>query len=304
MHARVVDGEAKLPAAEAEGAEARLVRELTAQTPPAARTPEEWEKLYGRLLQTLLSASTYPDPASADRPRPPKMILEEIIVSAGAPGRESQRTALVQAMVALLQSSDRLNDCIFLLRQLAVVGREEAVPPLARLLGGKGDGTGLSADARKAAAEPALRQYALAALESNTSAAAAHALVAALEQTEAPAWRVAVIQALGRRREKSAAAVLARQLDNHDAQVADAAAMALGSIATAEAAQALAAAARTPPEARRALLAHARLLCADRMTARGEKDAAYAIFKEIHDGTQDPLLKTSALRGMGLSKPR
>jgi hypothetical protein len=267
---------------------------LTAQAPPAARTPDEWEKLYGRLLQTLLSASTYPDPASADRPRPPKMILEETIVSAGSPGREAQRMPLVRAMLAQLQSSDRLNDRIFLLRQLAVVGREEAVPPLARLL----------TEAGKAAAEPALRQYALGALESNTSAAAGKALVAVLEQAEEPAWRVAVIHALGRRREKSAAAVLARELGNPDAEVAGAAAMALGSIATAEAARALASAAKTAPETRQAVLLHARLLCADRMAARGEKDAAYTIFKEIHDATQDPLLKTSALRAMGLGRPR
>jgi len=289
MDASGSDGAARVSAAGPDAADVALIRELAAQTPPAARTPEEWEKLYGRLLRTLLSASMYPDPASADRPRPPKMILEEIIVSAGAPGRESQRTALVRAMLAVLQSSDRLNDRIFLVRQLAVVGREEAVVPLARLLTDP---------------EPALRQYALGALESNTSAAAAHAMVAALEKAEEPAWRVAVIHALGRRREKSAAALLARQLDNRDAEIAGAAAMALGRIATAEAAAALASAAKTAPQTRQAVLLHARLLCADRMVARGEKDAACAIFKELHDATQDPLLKTSALRGMGQSKPR
>jgi hypothetical protein len=292
MHASLVDSEVKQPAPEAESAEARLVRELTSQAPPAARTPKEWERLYAEFLRTLLSATTYPDAASPDRPRPPKMILEEIIVAAGAPGREAQRAALVRAMVALLQSSDRLNDRIFLLRQLAVVGREEVVPPLARLL------------TEKAAAPPALWQYALGALESNTSPAAGPALVAALEQAGEPAWRVAVIQSLGRRQEKSAAGPLARDLDNRDAQVAATAAMSLGSIATPEAAQALASTAKTAPEARRAVLAHARLLCADRMAARGEKDAAYTIFKELHDATQDPLLKTSAQRGMTLSKPR
>ncbi len=296
MHTNVANGEVIVNAAEADAAQARLVRELTAQAPPAARTPEEWEKLYGGLLRTLLSATTYPDPASVERPRPPKMILEEIIVAAGSPGQESQRTPLVRAMLALLESSDRLNDRVFILRQLAVVGREEVVPPLARLLAGNGRG------------ESALRQYALGALESNTSAAAAEALlqalVAAMEQAEEPAWRVAVIQALGRRREKSAAGLLVRDLDNRDAEVAAAAAMSLGSIATPEAAQALASAAKTAPEARRSVLSHARLLCADRMAARDSKDAAYAIFKDLHDATQDPLLKTSAQHGMGLSKPR
>jgi len=298
MHATASESRAKVPAPRPDPAEADILRELSGRAMPAARAPQEWEGIYRRLLRALLSATTYPDPAretgemrgekGSPPPRPPKMILEEIIVAAGAPGRESQRGPLVRAMLAELDTNDRLNDRIYLLRQLAVVGRDEAVPALARLLSNP---------------EPALRHYALGALEANTSAEAGKALVAALKQQEETPWFVAVIHALGRRREKAAVGPLSQRLVGQDGQIAEAAAMALGSIATPEAARALAAARTGAPAVPAAVLGHARLLCADRMAAREEKEAAHAIYREVHEQAGDPLLKTAAQSGMARVRP-
>ena len=127
--------------------------------------------------------------------------------------------------------------------------------------------------------------------------------VAALKQQQEAPWLVAVIQALGRRRERAAAGPLGQRLVGPDSQVAEAAAMALGSIATPEAARALAEARTGAPAVPAAVLGHARLLCADRMAARGEKEAAHAIYQEIHDLADDPLLKSAALSGMAHARP-
>jgi HEAT repeat protein len=293
MHVSASESRAEEPSPRPDPAEADLIGELSGRAVPAARTPEQCEDVYRRVLRTLLCATTYPDPArepgeksgekGSPPPRPPKMILEELIVAAGAPGRESQRGPLVRAMLAELDANDRLNDRIYLLRELAVVGREEAVPALARLL---------------SSAEPALRHYALGALERNTSAEAGKALVAALGQQQEAAWLVAVIQALGRRREKAAVGLLSQRLAGPDRQIAEAAAMSLGSIATDEAAQALAAASKGASAVPAAVLGHARLLCADRMAGRGEKVRAHAIYREIHEQASDPLLKTAAQAGI------
>jgi HEAT repeat protein len=80
--------------------------------------------------------------------------------------------------------------------------------------------------------------------------------------------------------------------------------MALGNIATPDAAQALSAAAAKLPEKLRPDLARARLLCAERFLARGEKDAAHAIYQEVYAGNKEPLLPMAALRGLILSKPQ
>jgi len=260
----------------------RLVEELTGRAEPVERTPKELEAAYLQAVEKLISAAEWPGMKGS-----PKLLLEEVVEYAGRPGAEPQRAALVRAMLAYLARTDQVNQRIFLLRQCALVGRGESVAALAGLL--KDD-------------NPAVRQYALHALERNPSPEAGQAVLASLDKAEPADWRVAVINALGSRREKAAVGALAKLLDPQDENAAEAAIMAMGNIATPEAAQALAAAAKLP-EKLRPVVARARLLCAERLLARGEKDAAHALYQDVYARDKDPLLRVAALRGLVLSRP-
>jgi HEAT repeat protein len=261
----------------------RLIQELTGRAEPTKRTPNELEAAYLRAIEKLISASEWPGTKGS-----PKLLLEEIVEHAGRPGAEPQRAALVRAMLAYLERADEVNERIFLLRQLALVGRRESAAALAWLL--KDD-------------NPAVREYALHALQKNPSPEAARAILAILDQAEKADWRVAVINALGSRREEAAVGALAKLLDEQDQNVAEAAIMALGNIATPAAAHALAAATAKVPQKLRPELAKARLLCGERLLARGEKDAASAVCRDIYAQQKDSLLRMAALRGLVLSKP-
>jgi len=261
----------------------RLIQELTGRAQAAERTPQELEAAYAQAVEKLISASEWPGMKG-----PPKLLLEEIVEHAGRPGAEPQRAALVRAMLAHLGRTEQVNQRIFLLRQLAMAGRGESVTALAGLL--KDD-------------NPTVRQYALHALERNPAPEAGQAVLATLDKGEQAGWRVAVVNALGSRREQAAVGPLAKLLNEQDENLAEAAIMALGNIATPAAAKALAAAAAKLPEKLRPALARARLLCAERLLARGEKDAAYALYQDVYAPAKDPLLRMAALRGLVLSKP-
>jgi HEAT repeat protein len=259
----------------------RLIQELTGRAKPVERTPQELEAAYAQAVEKLISASEWPEVKGS-----PKLLLEEIVEHAGRPGAEPQRAALVRAILAHLARTEQVNERIFLLRQLALVGRGESVTVLAGLL--KDD-------------NPTVRQYALHALERNPAPEAGQAVLAILDKAQQTDWRVAVVNALGSRREQAAVGPLAKLLDEQDENLAEAAIMALGNIATPAAAKALAAA--KLPEKLRPALGRARLLCAERFLARGEKDAASALYQDVYAQAKDPLLRMAALRGLVLSKP-
>jgi len=249
------------------------------------------EAKYREIIKTHLAAPAMPRPDKGTRREEPKSQLEQIIVQSAAPGRESQRLAMVRAMLVHLEMSDRLNDRVFLLRQLAVVGREEAVRPLAQLV--------------KTADHPVVREYALGALERNSAPSASRALVEALREAKEPEGRIAIAGALGRRRRSDGpeSVALAALLRDSDLKVAAAAAMALGSIGTPRDVESLLDEARKARKELLPALHEAILVGAERLCERGQKDAALAAYREVRAAAANPLVKMSALRGMVLSKP-
>ncbi|MGD0896654.1 MAG: HEAT repeat domain-containing protein [Thermoguttaceae bacterium] len=249
----------------------QVIRELTGAAPAAPRTDKEWESAYAQALEALIASA----PAS----------LEPIILRAAAPGAEAQRGPLLRAMLAYFDKKDRLNDRVFLLRQLTVVGGEESVPPLAGLLKQE---------------DQVLRQYALAALTTNHSPAACEALLAALKQAEGPEWRVALVNALGGRRETAAVEVLAKLTGDAGEGVAAAAAMALGHIGTDAAANALRAAQTTASPKLALEIVQARLLAADLLRGEWQKDAAHAIYKDVLAVAKPSYVRMAAVRGLVL----
>ena len=104
----------------------------------------------------------------------------------------------------------------FICRQLSVIGTEEAVPTLAEML-----------------TQPEISEMALYALERIPGEAADDALCKALDKTSGKI-KIGIINSLGRRESKAAAAQLGKLLSSSDEQIANSAAAALGKIADLE----------------------------------------------------------------------
>ena len=238
-----------------------LIAEFTGRAPAATRTPEELEGAYGRVIDALIGT---PPPPGAKIP--PQQVLDEIVVRAGAPGTDAPRAAMERALLGALARKASLNERIFLLRELAIAGGEDAVPALVALLADR---------------DAAVRGYALRALDANPSAAAGRALIDALGRADDAFLRLTILNALGRRREPAAVGAVAGLIESSDREVAAAALAALGSIGTREARDALSRA-RLPNDL---LLerAHARLLCAERLRANGDGEAAAQVVREIRE---------------------
>ncbi len=263
----------------------RLIEELTGQAPPATRSAAEWEAAYGQVIDVLMSAKEYPLPGG--KRTSGMVVLDQIVRRAMNPEKAVQRAALVRAMLARLEKSRDLNQRVYCLRELAVLGTDESVDVLARLL---------------ADADSTIRQYALAALESNPSLAAGRALAAALHDTRDPQWRIALIQALGRRRQTSAERVLAELAGDPQGPVAAAALLALGNLGSA----ALPSAAEpSPPRSEEIASArtHAALLRAERLAEQGNLPAARGVYLHVFQTAQASHLRCGALSGLVRCSP-
>ncbi len=149
----------------------------------------------------------------------------------------------------------------FLCRILARIGSADCVPALAALL-----------------ADADVGVLARAALERIPDSAAGKALrdsVPALQGIR----KVGVIQSLGARRDSESTPALAALLRDADAQIAGAAAAALGEIGTPESAAALRAFLPCAPQALHATAADAALVCADRLIEANRRSEARALLE-------------------------
>lgn len=148
-------------------------------------------------------------------------------------------------------------------QRLAVTGGKDAVPALAALL-----------------SDPELAHYARFGLEPNPDPSADEALREALKKLKGRLL-VGVINSLGQRRDPHAVDALARLLDSPDAEVAQAAAAALGRISGLRAAKILEdALRRTKPPVRNAIAA-AGLVCAEGLLAEAQRDRALALYQTL-----------------------
>lgn len=190
------------------------------------------------------------------------------------------RAVEVRALMATLRSKTaELHDKVVACHRLAIIGTKEAVPVLAGLLD----------DAQ-------LGQYARHALEPMTEPSAGAALRDALTKTQGPLL-VGVINSVGFRRDAQATAALARLLASPDAEVAAAAAAALGRIGTAASAQQLTPALARASGPRQLALADACLTCADTLVTRGRRKEAAAMYDRLHGTGYPDHIRTAAMCG-------
>lgn len=190
------------------------------------------------------------------------------------------RAELEKRLAAALEAKPPAPARTYLCRRLARIGSTLCVPALAAGL----------ADAETADA-------ARDALEVIPGPEAGQALRARLDGSSAR-LKAGVINSLGRRRDGSSVPALAALLQDADPEVAAAAAAALGSIGTPEAARILRRCQADPASKLGRWVADARLICAERLLLDGKRKEAAAVYRELTAAPQPRHVQEAARRGL------
>jgi HEAT repeat protein len=189
------------------------------------------------------------------------------------------RKKLAAGLAAVLGSNATNDAKHFACRQLALIGTEEQVPALAKLL-----------------TDPQLSQMARYALARIPGASVDDALLDALRRTEG-ANQLGIINTLGNRRCVAAVTPLLELLESKQKDVVAEAARALGRIGTSSAAQAVEKCLNRTGGMDCAVMAPACLECADRLAAEGKRPVAAFIYERVLDANVPAHLRGAALRG-------
>jgi HEAT repeat protein len=254
--------------------------------PPQVEAPFVPPQNYTEFLDGLLPAISAPD--VADRERVQRQ-LERACVHASAPGNESRRTELCQAMVARLGPETAPAARAYLLRRLERIGNADCVPALSKLLDDR---------------DPQVREAARRAVQNIPGPAAGLALEEALRKTGEPAWRVALINALAARREQSALRAVSAYTEAEQPEVALAAIAALGDMGGMAQVFALQAVMAEADTVRKAAAAEALLRIMDRLTAAGEGRAAMPVLWQMTGDASLPVcVRGAALRVLVSADP-
>ena len=199
--------------------------------------------------------------------------------SPGEAAKEKERQ-----LIAVLKSDAPPQDKAIPCKQLAIYGSKEAVPALAALL-----------------SNTELASWARIALEAIPDPAADAALRAAVPNLQGKLL-VGVINSIGYRRDPKAAGELAKKLQDADAEVGSAAAVALGRIGNAEAAKVLKSSLPTASDAIRSAVAQGCILCAERFLARGRNTDAVKLYDMVRSANVAKQRRLEAIRGAILAR--
>ena len=188
-------------------------------------------------------------------------------------------------LIAVLKSDAAHKEKADACRQLAIIGTKDAVAPLAALLG-----------------DEKLSHMARYALEPIPDPAVDEALRDALGKLKGRPL-VGVIGSIGVRRDARAVGVLTIMLHDPDAQVAQAAARALGRIGNRRATRALQSALKNAPAANQLALCEGLFRCAEALAAGGERADAIEIYDQLRELEDAPhQVRAGALRGAILTR--
>jgi HEAT repeat protein len=218
------------------------------------------------------------------------MCVVFIALAAPAPAAEKQATpeGRQQKLIALVRSDAPPQEKAIACKQLAIYGGKEAVPALAPLL-----------------ADEQLASWARIALEAIPDSAADDALRQAMGKLQGRLL-VGVVNSIGVRRDAKAVEGLAARLADADAEVAAAAAVALGRIGGAPAAKALEASlARRVPTgcaAVRSAVAEGCILCAEKFLAEGNREEAVRLYDLVRQADVPKQRIVEATRGAILAR--
>ncbi|MCG3131314.1 MAG: hypothetical protein FLDDKLPJ_02104 [Phycisphaerae bacterium] len=208
-----------------------LIQEFRGETKAPWRSETQLAEDYARVIDALMPGLSDPDELIR---QPAEQTLEDLGVRAGRPGAERERKAACRAMSARLGPETAQPARLWLLRQLARIGKGESVAATATLLS---DEDAFVRDAARRALENNPDRKATAALEQEL----AYSLNVVLRDPPAggttpapkiadPAWTTAILNSLTRRGYSSSATLVATHLALQDGHpdVAEAALLALG----------------------------------------------------------------------------
>lgn len=183
-------------------------------------------------------------------------------------------------MIKFLKSDATFAGKQFICGQLSIIGTEEAVPALAKML----------SDEKTA-------DIALYALERIPDPASGKALNEALLEAEGKV-KIGIINSLGQRKDIKSVGELEKLVYDADPQIAQSAVVALGKIADNSAAKALEMAkSKTTGELRGRVL-DAYLRCADNLFEQGNTTQAASIYRELYNKEELVHIRAAALRGL------
>lgn len=189
-----------------------------------------------------------------------------------------------QALLEVLRSDAPAAEKAITCKKLAIDGSSASVADLAKLL-----------------SDPQLASWARIALEVIPGEAADQALLAATDELDGKLL-VGTINSIGVRRYADAVPKLTSRLQDADAEVASAAAVALGLIGNADAGKALRQALAAAPANVRTTIAEGCVLCAERFLAEGKPDDAIVMYDEIRQADVSGQRILEATRGAILAR--
>ena len=189
-------------------------------------------------------------------------------------------------LIAVLRSDASQKEKVDACRQLGVIGTKNAVPALAALLG-----------------DQKLSHMARYGLEPIPDASVDEALRVALGKLKGRPL-VGVVGSLGVRRDPLAVPLLAKMLENTEADVAPTAARSLGKIGTPEAAKVLTGALAKVPARLRVAVAEGCLDCVEQRLAEGKRDEAVALCQAVAKADLPKHFRIAAAQGMILSREK
>jgi type 1 glutamine amidotransferase len=195
-------------------------------------------------------------------------------------GNKAELAKIEKALLGVLDSDATRAGKQYVCRELSIIGTEQSVPTLAKMLVGEETSD--------------MARYAL---ERIPGSAVDEALRSSLRKARGNA-RIGIINSLGQRRDKGAVRNLSRILGRANQEAAIAAAAALGQIADSQAAEALSEAKNKAEGKLLLVVLDAYLKCADQLVADGNKIGAMAIYKELQkEGLPGPI-RSAATTGM------
>ena len=213
------------------------------------------------------------------------VILVVVIASVGAVAQNRPSADLKESdLIAVLKSDAPQAKKAITCKQLVIYGTEQSVPVLAPLL-----------------ADKELASWARIALEAIPGPAADAALRDAMDKLEGRLL-VGVINSIGVRRDAKAVDGLVKKLGESDADVASAAAVALGHIGGEQAAKALTQSLANAPAGVRSAAAEGCILCAERFLADDKTAEAVKLYDAVRQADVPDQRHLEAIRGAILAR--
>jgi HEAT repeat protein len=206
-----------------------------------------------------------------------------VALAALAQAGDQENASKEKELLATLRSASPADKALTC-KQLAIYGSAEAVPELAKLL-----------------SDEQLASWARIALEAIPGPEADKALRTSLDSLQGKLL-IGTINSIGVRRDAAAVDSLTGRLQDKDAEVASAAAVALGYIGNAPATKALRASLANAPAAVRSAVAEGSVLCAERLLADGKTSEAAQLYDEIRRADLPKQRIVEATRGAILAR--